>query len=249
MMAATLADGVTVLNNAAREPEVVATADYLCRMGARIQGAGTARITIEGVDELVPASFEVIPDRIEAGTYLVAAAITGGRLKLTRCRPAHLDAVIRKLEMAGLKIQAHEDTLEVELTGEIKSVDMKTWPFPGFPTDMQAQFMALMALGNGVSFITEQIFENRFMHVLELKRLGAAIELEGRSAVVRGVGKLSGAQVMATDLRASASLVLAGLAAEGTTEIGRIYHLDRGYETLEKKLAAVGARVRRMKSD
>ena len=249
MMAATLAEGMTTLNNAAREPEVVALAEYLCKMGARIQGAGSAQIVVEGVRELTPSSFEVIPDRIEAGTYLVAAGITGGHLKLTSCRPDHLDAVIRKLEMAGMSIHAHEDTIEVQGTGEIKSVDMKTWPFPGFPTDMQAQFMALMALGNGVSFITEQIFENRFMHVLELKRLGATIELDGRSAVVRGVRKLSGAPVMATDLRASASLVLAGLAAEGTTEINRIYHLDRGYETIEKKLAAVGARILRRKGD
>ncbi len=247
LMAATLADGVTVLQNAAREPEVVALAEYLRKMGARIEGEGTAQIVIEGVDELKPSRFTVIPDRIEAGTYLVAAGITGGRLKLRSCRTDHLESVIQKLESAGLSIRAENDSIEVFGNGEIRSVDVKTWPFPGFPTDMQAQFMALMALGNGVSIITEQIFENRFMHVLELKRLGANIELEGRSAVVRGVKALSGAPVMATDLRASASLVLAGLAAHGVTEVNRIYHLDRGYETLEKKLGAVGARIIRKK--
>lgn len=249
MMAATLADGVTVLHNAAREPEVLALAQYLCKMGARIEGAGTAQITIEGVKELKASEFRVIPDRIEAGTYLVAAGITGGNLKLTSCSPEHLGSVVQKLEMAGMSIKVCEDAIEAERSGEIRSVDIKTWPFPGFPTDMQAQFMALMALGNGVSLISEQIFENRFMHVLELKRMGADIKLEGRSAMVRGVEKLSGAPVMATDLRASASLVLAALAAEGTTEIHRIYHLDRGYEAIEKKLAAVGARVWRRKEN
>lgn len=247
MMAAALADGVTVLRNAAREPEVVALADYLRRMGAHIEGAGTAEITIEGVKELTPGSFRTIADRIEAGTYLVAAGITGGHLKLTGCQPKHLESVIQKLEMAGVAIQVSDEAIEAWGSGEIVSVDVKTWPYPGFPTDMQAQFMALMTLGNGTSLITEQIFENRFMHVLELKRLGAQIELDGRSAVVRGVRALSGAPVMATDLRASASLVLAGLAANGTTEISRIYHLDRGYEAMEKKLAAVGARISREK--
>jgi UDP-N-acetylglucosamine 1-carboxyvinyltransferase len=249
MMAATLAEGQTILENAAREPEVVALADYLCAMGACIQGAGTARIIIEGVKELTPSISTVIPDRIETGTYLVAAGITGGRLKLTSCRPDHLQAVIQKLGTAGLTISANATTIEVQGSGDIRSTDVKTWPFPAFPTDMQAQFMALMTLGNGTSVITEQIFENRFMHILELQRLGAEIELQGRNAVVRGVGKLSGAPVMATDLRASASLVLAALAAEGVTEISRIYHLDRGYESLEKKLAAVGARISRVKSD
>jgi UDP-N-acetylglucosamine 1-carboxyvinyltransferase len=247
MMAATLAEGVTVLRNAAREPEVVAVADYLSRMGAKIEGAGTAEITIEGVPELTPSTIHVIPDRIEAGTYLVAAGITGGRLTLTRCVPEHLEALIQKLQMAGMSFDIHEDRITVWRNGSVHSLDVKTWPYPGFPTDMQAQFMALMALGDGVSIISEQIFENRFMHVLELKRLGADIELDGRSAVVRGVRGLSGAPVMATDLRASASLVLAGLSAGGTTEISRIYHLDRGYETIEKKLAAVGARVWREK--
>jgi len=247
MMAATLADGITVLRNAAREPEVVAVAEYLTRMGARIEGAGTAEITIEGVPELEASSIRVIPDRIEAGTYLIAAAITGGELTLTHCVPRHLEALIEKLSAAGVRIETGESTLTASRNGSVRSQDVKTWPYPGFPTDMQAQFMALMTLGDGVSIISEQIFENRFMHVLELKRLGADIELDGRSAVVRGVRGLSGAPVMATDLRASASLVLAGLAAKGVTEISRIYHLDRGYEAIEKKLAAVGARVWREK--
>jgi UDP-N-acetylglucosamine 1-carboxyvinyltransferase len=248
MMAATLADGRTVLQHAAQEPEVVALAEYLIKMGAHIDGAGTAEITIEGVRELAPSGFRVIPDRIEAGTYLVAAGITDGHLKLTACRPDHLEAVIQNLCLAGLEIQRGADFVEVRGHSEIESVTVTTRPYPAFPTDMQAQFMALMALGNGESLITEEIFENRFMHVLELKRLGADIELEGRTAVVRGVKSLSGAPVMATDLRASASLVLAALAAEGTTEIHRIYHLDRGYEAIEKKLAAVGARIWREKA-
>ncbi len=247
MMAATLADGVTVLRNAAREPEVVALAEYLTRMGARIEGAGTAEITIEGVPELTASSIRVIADRIEAGTYLVAAGITGGKLTLSQCVPEHLDALIQKLRAAGVVIDIGENSLTASRNGAVQSQDVKTWPYPGFPTDMQAQFMALMTVGDGVSIISEQIFENRFMHVLELKRLGADIELDGRSAVVRGVRELSGAPVMATDLRASASLVLAGLAARGITEISRIYHLDRGYEAIEKKLAAVGARVWREK--
>jgi UDP-N-acetylglucosamine 1-carboxyvinyltransferase len=248
MMAATLADGVTVLQNAAQEPEVVALAEYLNKMGARVEGAGTIEIKIDGVKELTPSAFTVIPDRIETGTYLVAAGITNGHLKLRGCRPDHLDAVIQYLAQAGLAIACGQDSLEVRRVSEIRSVDVKTRPYPAFPTDMQAQFMALMALGDGVSRITEQIFENRFMHVLELKRLGAEIELEGRTAVVRGVRRLSGAPVMATDLRASASLVLAALAAEGVTEIHRIYHLDRGYETIEEKLAAIGAKVWREKT-
>ena len=245
MMAATLADGVTVLKNAAREPEVPALAEYLRKMGAVIEGDGTSEITIEGVNELVGSSFSVIPDRIEAGTYLTAAGITGGCLKLTSCTPAHLGAVIEKLRTAGISIETGADTIEVRGNGRIMSADVVTSPFPAFPTDMQAQFMALMSLGDGVSRITEEIFENRFMHVLELKRLGADIELQGRTAIVRGVPRLSGAPVMATDLRASASLVIGALAAEGETEISRIYHLDRGYEAMEKKLSAVGARIRR----
>jgi UDP-N-acetylglucosamine 1-carboxyvinyltransferase len=243
MMAACLAEGVTTLENAAREPEVVALAEYLTKMGARIRGAGSTQIKIEGVQELKAGCHTVMPDRIETGTYMVAAAITGGHLTLSPCRAEYLEAVINKLEMTGTAIQVGEDTIDVQRHSEIISTDMKTWPFPGFPTDMQAQYMSLMSLSNGVSLITEQIFENRFMHVLELKRLGADINLDGRSAVVRGVPSLSWAPVMATDLRASASLVLAGLAANGVTEISRIYHLDRGYETIEKKLQAVGARI------
>jgi len=246
MMAACLADGVTVLKNAACEPEVGALGEYLVTMGAQIEGIGTSELTITGVKELKPASCTVIPDRIEAGTYLVAAGITGGHLKLTGCRPDHLQAVIHKLTQAGLTIEPDGDTLDVSRTGKVRSVDMRTQPFPAFPTDMQAQFMVLMAIGSGVSLISEQIFENRFMHVLELKRMGADIDLDGRTAVVRGVKKLSGAPVMATDLRASASLVLGGLAATGTTEITRIYHLDRGYEDIEKKLSAVGAKISRV---
>jgi UDP-N-acetylglucosamine 1-carboxyvinyltransferase len=246
MMAACLADGVTVLKNSAREPEVVALADYLKRMGAQIEGAGTDEITVTGVHELTPSSCEVIPDRIEAGTYLVAAGITGGALKLKGCRPDHLQAIIQKLSDAGLSIESNGDFVEVRRKGRIRSVNIETQPFPGFPTDMQAQFMTLMALGSGVSLIKERIFENRFMHVLELQRMGADIDLDGRTAIVRGVRKLSGAPVMATDLRASASLVLGALAAEGVSEITRIYHLDRGYEAIEKKLSAVGAKIERV---
>jgi len=245
MMAATLARGRTILKNTAREPEVVALADYLRKMGARIEGDGSSEIIVDGVEELTPSTFRVIPDRIEAGTYIAAAGITGGCLRLTNCEPAHLEAVIQKLRTAGLTIETGEGIVDVQSNGPIRSVDIKTWPYPAFPTDMQAQFMSLMTLGNGVSLITEQIFENRFMHVLELKRLGADIELDGRNARVCGVSHLSGAPVMATDLRASASLVLAALAATGVTEITRIYHLERGYEDMDGKLSAVGARIRR----
>ncbi len=246
MMAACLADGVTVLKNAAREPEVVALGDYLVRMGAHIEGAGSDEITITGVEELRPSSCEVIPDRIEAGTYLAAAAITGGSLRLKNLRQENIQAVSQKLCDAGVLLESGEGFVDVRANGRICSVNIETQPHPGFPTDMQAQFMALMTLGDGVSVIKERIFENRFMHVLELQRMGADIELDGRTAIVRGVEKLSGAPVMATDLRASASLVLAALAAEGTTVINRIYHLDRGYEAIEKKLSAVGARIERV---
>ncbi len=246
MMAACLADGVTVLENAAREPEVICLANYLVCMGAQIEGAGTDTITITGVRELRPCSCEVIPDRIEAGTYLAAAAITGGSLKLTGCSREHVQSVVQKLLDAGVSIESGSDFLEVRANGRVRSVDIETQPYPGFPTDMQAQFMALMTIGDGVSVIKEHIFENRFMHVLELERMGADIQLDGRTAIVRGVKKLSGAPVMATDLRASASLVLGALAAEGTTEINRIYHLDRGYEAIERKLSAVGARIERV---
>jgi len=248
MMAATLAAGRTILENAAREPEVTALAEYLTKMGAKIEGAGTPVVVIDGVDQLSPSSHTVIPDRIEVGTYLVAAGITGGRLTLSPCRLDHLEAVLRKLEATGMTVTTRGDAVvEAAGSGAIWSLDMKTWPFPGFPTDMQAQYMALMALGSGVSVIAEQIFENRFMHVSELQRLGADIRLDGRTAVVKGVRQLSGAPVMATDLRASASLVLAGLAATGRTEVSRIYHLDRGYERLEQKLAAVCARIKRVR--
>ncbi len=246
MMAACLADGVTVLENAAREPEVVALADYLKLMGAQIEGAGTDEITITGVRELYPSSCEVIPDRIEAGTYLAAAAITGGSLRLKGLRQEHIQAVIDKLVDTGVSIESGCDFLDVRGNGRLCSVNIETQPYPGFPTDMQAQFMALMTIGDGVSVIKERIFENRFMHVLELERMGADIQLDGRTAIVRGVKKLSGAPVMATDLRASASLVIGALAAEGRSEITRIYHLDRGYEAIEKKLSAVGARIERV---
>ncbi len=246
MMAACLADGVTVLENAAREPEVVALADYLRLMGAQIEGAGGDEITITGVAELHPACCEVIPDRIEAGTYLAAAAITGGSLRLKGLRPEHILSVSQKFVDAGISMEIGDDFIDVRGNGRICSVNVDTRPYPGFPTDMQAQFMALMTIGDGVSLIEERIFEYRFMHVLEMERMGADIELDGRTAIVRGVKKLSGAPVMATDLRASASLVLAALAAEGTTEITRIYHLDRGYEAIEKKLSAVGARIERV---
>ena len=216
-------------------------------MGGCVEGAGTDEITVRGVDELAPSSCEVIPDRIEAGTYLVAAGITGGRLKLKGCRPDHLQAIMQKLRDAGLSIESSGDLIEVHRKGRIRSVNIETQPFPGFPTDMQAQFMALMALAGGVSLIKERIFENRFMHVLELQRMGADIDLDGRTAIVRGVRKLSGAPVMATDLRASASLVLGALAADGASEITRIYHLDRGYEAIEHKLSGVGAKIERVK--
>jgi UDP-N-acetylglucosamine 1-carboxyvinyltransferase len=245
MMAASLADGTTVLKNAAREPEVVDLAEYLSEMGARIEGAGTPEITVYGVEELRPAEHRVIPDRIETGTYLVAAGITGGHLTIEGCRPDHVEAVTAKLHQAGLDIQVSGETMEVSRLAPIQGVNVKTWPFPGFPTDMQAQFMALMTLAEGGSLITEQIFENRFMHVNELQRMGADIQVDGRCAMVRGVDALSGAPVMASDLRASASLVLAGLAAQNTTEIRRVYHLDRGYERLDERLEAVGARIRR----
>ncbi|MEJ5301524.1 MAG: UDP-N-acetylglucosamine 1-carboxyvinyltransferase [Thermodesulforhabdaceae bacterium] len=248
LMAATLAEGTTVIENAAREPEVVALAEYLKSMGAKIQGAGSHQIIVEGVDKLTPSTCGVIPDRIEIGTYMVAAGITGGHLILSPCIIEHVEAIVNKLKLAGLKIEERNNGLEVWGPESIKSVDVKTWPFPGFPTDMQAQFMALMTLGSGVSVITEQIFENRFMHVPELNRMGAKIRLEGRSAIVQGVKKLTGAPVMATDLRASASLVLAGLAANGRTEVSRVYHLDRGYEKLDQKLEAVGARIKRVKT-
>jgi UDP-N-acetylglucosamine 1-carboxyvinyltransferase len=247
MMAAALAKGRTVLENAAREPEVEELALVLNKMGARIQGAGTPIITIEGVDELHPIEHAIIPDRIEAGTFAIAAAITRGDVLLRDARLEHLDAVIAKLRGAGAGVTAELDGIRVRGTGELSAIDITTQPHPGFPTDMQAQFMVLACLATGESLIKEMIFENRFMHVPELGRMGADIHVSDRIAVIRGGKKLSGAQVMATDLRASASLVLAGLVAQGETEVLRVYHLDRGYEAIEQKLAGVGAKIRRAK--
>ena len=246
MMAATLAEGTTVIENAAREPEVVDLANCLIAMGAKIEGAGTDRIRIEGVAKLHGASHSVMPDRIESGTYLAAAAATRGRVKLTGAAPDTLDSTLGKLREAGAKIDCTADTITLEMSNRPASVGLRTAPYPGFATDMQAQFMALDTVARGTSVITENIFENRFMHALELQRLGADIAIQGNTAVVRGVDRLQGATVMATDLRASASLVIAGLVAEGETVIDRIYHLDRGYESLEQKLSALGARVRRL---
>ncbi len=247
MMAATLAQGTTVIENAAREPEVVDLADCLTRMGARIEGAGTDTIVVEGVDRLTGAHYDVLPDRIEAGTYLVAAAITGGSVRLQDTRPGNLDAVLGKLMEAGAEVRTGEDWIELDMHGRRpRAVDIHTAPYPAFPTDMQAQFTALNAVAEGTGVISETVFENRFMHVLELQRMGADIRLEGNTAVVRGVERLTGAPVMATDLRASASLVIAGLVAAGDTLVERIYHLDRGYECIEEKLSQLGARIRRV---
>ena len=247
MMAAVLAKGTTVLRNAAREPEVVALADTLIKMGADIQGAGTAVITIHGVPSLKPVEATIIPDRIEAGTFLMAAVLTRGSIALRNTEPDHLGALIDKLRLTGAAIDLEGQTIFVNGKAGIKSVDIKTQPYPGFPTDMQAQFMVLMSIANGTSMISETIFENRFIHVSELRRMGADIQVSGNSAIVRGVPNLSAAQVMATDLRASASLILAGLVASGTTEVNRVYHLDRGYQSLEKKFAALGAAIQRVK--
>jgi UDP-N-acetylglucosamine 1-carboxyvinyltransferase len=248
MMAAVLAEGTTVLRNAAREPEIVALADALNRMGADIQGAGTAVITIQGVSALNPVSVRIIPDRIEAGTFMVASTLTGGDVTLLDCDPLHLKAVIHKLSLTGASIITEDRRIRVVGTDNIASVDVKTLPYPGFPTDMQAQFMVLMSVAGGASIISETIFENRFIHVGELKRMGADITVTGNSALVKGVPYLSGAPVMASDLRASASLILAGLIARNTTEVHRVYHLDRGYEALEDKFAELGAAIKRTKA-
>jgi UDP-N-acetylglucosamine 1-carboxyvinyltransferase len=246
MMAAALADGETVLENAAREPEVIDVADFLNAMGARIRGAGTSTIHIDGVSDLAGATHTVVPDRIEAGTYLVAAAMTGGKLRLNGARPEHLEAVIVKLQEAGATIRSGSDWIEIDMQGRRpRAVDIRTSPYPGFPTDMQAQFCAMNAMADGVGTIKETIFENRFQHVLELQRMGADIRIEGNTAVCRGVDRLTAAPVMATDLRASAGLVLAGLAADGDTMVDRIYHVDRGYERIEEKLRQLGADIRR----
>jgi UDP-N-acetylglucosamine 1-carboxyvinyltransferase len=247
MMAAATARGETVLENAAREPEIVDLANVLIKMGARIDGAGTDTIRITGVDGLNPMSHRVMPDRIEAGTFMIAAAMTGGDIRISGMQLEHLDALVFKLQDAGVEIINKNNVVRVKGPKKIRSVNIKTRPYPGFPTDMQAQFMALMCIADSASVISENIFENRFMHVSELLRFGADIVVEGNSATVKGVKKLSGAPVMATDLRASASLILAGLAADNTTEVSRIYHLDRGYESIEKKLAGLGADIQRVK--
>ncbi|MEQ8214081.1 MAG: UDP-N-acetylglucosamine 1-carboxyvinyltransferase, partial [Smithellaceae bacterium] len=247
MMAAALAEGTTVLNNAACEPEIVNLADVLNGMGAKIKGAGTDVITIEGVTSLQPVEASIIPDRIEAGTFMIAAGMTGGEINILGCDPFHLEALINKLRDTGMKITPVKGGLKVSSGKKINSVDIKTLPYPGFATDLQAQMMAYMSISSGLSVINETVFENRFMHVSELLRMGADIVIQGSSAIVRGVPKLHGAQTMATDLRASASLLLAALVAEGKTEISRVYHIDRGYEGIEKKFSALGADIQRIK--
>jgi UDP-N-acetylglucosamine 1-carboxyvinyltransferase len=247
MMAATLADGETLIENAAREPEVVDLANFLIAMGAKIEGAGTDRILVQGVERLHGCSYDVLPDRIEAGTYLVAGAITGGHVRLKNTRPEHLDALLAKLTEAGATITTGDTWIDLDMRGRRpRSVDVRTAPYPAFPTDMQAQFAALDTVADGVGTVVETIFENRFMHMLEMRRMGAEIRLEGNTAIIHGVPKLTAAPVMATDLRASASLVLAGLVAQGRTDIERIYHIDRGYEAIEEKLAGLGAQIRRV---
>ena len=247
MMAASLAKGTTIIENAAREPEVVDLADFINAMGGRIENAGTDMITIHGVENLQGCDYSVLPDRIETGTYLVAAAITGGKVLIKHTDPRLLDAVLAKLEEAGASIDIGDDWIELDMEGrKPRSVNIRTAPYPGFPTDMQAQFCALNAVAEGSAAITETIFENRFQHALELQRLGAGLQIEGNTVFCRGVPFLTGAQVMATDLRASASLVLAGAAARGTTVVERIYHIDRGYECIEEKLAQLGAQIRRL---
>jgi len=247
MMAATLAEGETIIENAAREPEVVDLANFLIAMGADIRGAGSDKIVVQGVRRLRGTTYEVLPDRIESGTYLVAGAITRGHVRIKSTRPEHLDAVLAKLEEAGARVGVGENWVEVDMRGRaLKAVDVRTAPYPAFPTDMQAQFAALNTVASGVGTITETIFENRFMHMLEMRRMGAEIRLEGNTAIIHGVAKLTAAPVMATDLRASASLVLAGLIAEGRTDVERIYHIDRGYEAIEEKLAQLGAQIRRV---
>jgi UDP-N-acetylglucosamine 1-carboxyvinyltransferase len=247
LMAAALAEGETVIENAAREPEVVDLADFLNAMGADIRGAGTDTIVIQGVERLRGARYDVLPDRIETGTYLVAGAITGGRVRVKGTRPDHLDAVVAKLREAGATIDVGDTWISLDMRGRRpRAVDIRTAPYPAFPTDMQAQFAALNTIADGVGTVTETIFENRFMHMLEMRRLGADIRIEGNTAIIRGVPKLTAAPVMATDLRASASLVLAALIAQGATEIHRIYHIDRGYECIEEKLEQLGAHIKRL---
>ena len=249
MMAATLAKGKTTLQNAAMEPEVVDLANVLTKMGAKINGAGTPLIEIEGVESLQAAEHSIIPDRIEAGTLMVAAGLTRGNIKILHCPLQQMETVASKLKESGMEIDSDGEGARVVGNRRIRSVDVKTQPYPGFPTDMQAQFMVLMSLAKGLSVISETIFENRFIHVSELRRMGANIRIQGDTAILQGVENLNGAQVMATDLRASASLILAGLAAEGVTEVSRVYHLDRGYEGLDKKLASLGADIKRVKEE
>lgn len=247
MMAASLADGITVIENAAREPEVVDLADFINAMGGKIENAGTDMITIHGVENLRGCDYSVLPDRIETGTYLVAAAITGGKVLIKHTDPRLLDAVLAKLEEAGASIDIGEDWIELDMEGrKPRSVNIRTAPYPGFPTDMQAQFCALNAIAEGTGSVTETVFENRFMHIQEIIRLGANVHLEGNTVIIQGVSGLNGAQVMATDLRASASLILAGLVAQGETVVDRIYHIDRGYDHIEEKLAGLGAQIQRV---
>ncbi len=247
LMAATLASGTTIIDNAAQEPEVEDLAHCLVAMGAKIDGIGTSRLVIEGVERLEGCRYEVLPDRIETGTFLVAGAMTGGRVLARRTRADLLDAVLMKLEEAGAHISTGQDSIELDMRGQRpKAVDITTAPYPAFPTDMQAQFTALNTVAEGVAMINETVFENRFMHVQELQRLGADIRVDGHTAIIRGVERLTGAPIMATDLRASASLVLAGLVAQGDTVVDRIYHIDRGYENIEEKLGGLGARIRRL---
>lgn len=246
MMAAALAEGETVIENAALEPEVVDLADFINAMGGQVAGAGTNRIVVRGVERLHGTEYEIMPDRIETGTFLVAGAITGGRVRVHHTRPEHIEAVLIKLRDAGARIETGGDWIELDMQGRPVAVDVTTAPYPAFPTDMQAQFMALNSIARGVGSVTENVFENRFMHVSELQRMGADIHLEGNTAIVNGCERLYSAPVMATDLRASASLVLAGLVAEGETVVDRIYHIDRGYECIEDKLSQLGARIRRI---
>ena len=249
MMAASLAKGKTFLQNAAMEPEVVELAHVLNKMGAKITGMGTSIIQIEGVESLQGVEHTIIPDRIEAGTLMVAAGLTRGNIKILQCPPHHLEAVVNKLVESGMEITPEGEGVRVVGSRRIRSIDVKTAPYPGFPTDMQAQIMVMMSLARGLSVISETVFENRFIHVSELRRMGADIRIEGTSAIIQGVEGLNGAPVMATDLRASASLILAGIAADGVTEVSRVYHLDRGYEALDRKLAKLGANVQRVKSE
>ncbi len=247
LMAAALAEGTTTIKNAAREPEIGNLVDLLSAMGGRIKGKGGDTLVVEGVRKLHGAELAVIPDRIETGTYLIAVGAAGGEVTVSNCNPQHLPSLLEKLRAAGLFVEEGPDRIRVARRGPLRSIDIKTMPFPGFPTDLQAQIMALMTLSDGLSVITETIFENRFMHVAELRRMGADIKVDGHSAIVTGTGRLSGAPVMATDLRASASLVVAALAAQGETHISRVYHLDRGYDNLVGKLSEAGARIRREK--